>query len=96
MGEKKDVFAGLGWEIESISLGNPHVSFNPSLKYDKRAGNQCNDDYELTPFSQFTQTWRWRMQKEQRQYTKNKKRQANVHEKMSQGAYIVTQMMWLN
>ena len=48
------MFAGLGWEKEIRSLGDFHVSFTPSLKHDKRAGNQCSDDYELTPFSQST------------------------------------------
>src|ERR1700737_2895545 len=81
MGEERDMFAGLGWEKEIGSLGNPHVPFNPSPEHDNSAGKQCSDDYELTPFSQSTQAWRWRMQEEQKQYAKNNKTRADVQEK---------------
>jgi hypothetical protein len=58
MENESDVFAGLGWEKDITSLGDPHILFTPSPEHDKGAGNQCNDDYELTPSLQFTQVWR--------------------------------------
>ena len=30
MGEERDMFEGLGWDKEIVSLGDPHVPFNPS------------------------------------------------------------------
>jgi hypothetical protein len=33
------MFAGLRWEKDIRSLGNPHVLFSPSSEHDKRAGN---------------------------------------------------------
>jgi hypothetical protein len=51
VGEEQDIFAGLRWEKEIRSLGDPHVSFNPSPKHEIGVGNECSDDYELTPFS---------------------------------------------
>ena len=33
MGEERDMFAGLGWEKEIRSLGDPHVPFNPSPEH---------------------------------------------------------------
>ena len=74
------MFAGLGWENEIRSLEDLHVSFNPLPKHNISAINQNNDDYDLTPFSQSTQAWRWRMQEEQKQYAKNDKRRANMLE----------------
>ena len=50
------MFAGLGWEKETRSLGNPHVPFNPLLEHDIDVGNQYSDDYELIAFLQSTQT----------------------------------------
>ena len=64
MGEVKNIFADLGWEKEIKSLGDPHVSFNPSPKYDIGPGNQNSDDYKLTPFLQSIQAWRWSMHEE--------------------------------
>jgi hypothetical protein len=52
------MFAGLGWEKEIRSLGDPLVPYNPSPEHDIGVGNQYTDDFELTPFSQFTQAWR--------------------------------------
>ena len=74
MGEERDMFAGLGWEKEIRSLGDPHVPFNSSPEHDIGATNRYSDDYELTPFSQSTQPWRWMMQGEQKRYVKNDKR----------------------
>ena len=81
MGEERDMFVGLGWEKEIRSLGNPHVPVNPLPKHDIGVGNRYSDDYELTPFLQSTQTWRWRVQGEQKRYVKNDKRRADVLEK---------------
>ena len=81
MGDERDMFVGLGWEEEIRSLGDSHVPFNPSPRHDIGAKNQYSDDYERTPFSQSTQAWRWRMQEEHKQYTKNDKRRADVLEK---------------
>jgi hypothetical protein len=73
MGDERDMFAGLGWEKEIRSLGDPHILFNSSPKFEFAAGNRSSDDYEQTPFLQSTQTWRWRVQKEQKQYEKKEK-----------------------
>ena len=51
MGDERDMFAGFGWEKEIRSLGEPHIPFNSSPKFEFAAGNQSSDDYELTPFS---------------------------------------------
>jgi hypothetical protein len=61
MGEEIDMFTGLGWEKEIKSLGDPHILFNPSPEHDKSTRKQCSDDYELTPFLQSIQVWRWKM-----------------------------------
>ena len=55
IGEERYMFAGLGWEKEIRTLGDSYVSFNPSPEYDIGAGNQYNDDYELTSFLQSIQ-----------------------------------------
>ena len=39
------------WKNDIRSLGDLDVPFTPSPECDIRAGNQCNDDYDLTPFS---------------------------------------------
>ena len=72
MGDERDMFAGLGWEKEIRSLGEPHILFNPSPEFEFAAGNRSSDDYELIPFSQSTQAWRWRVHEEQKQYEKKK------------------------
>ena len=81
MGDERDMFVGLGWEKETRSLGDPHVPFNPSSEHNIGARNQHSDDYELTPFLQSTQAWRWRMQEEQKRYAKKDKRRGDVQEK---------------
>ena len=48
MEEERDMFAGLGWEKEIRSLGDPHVLFIPYPEHDKRAGNQCSDVAHLS------------------------------------------------
>jgi hypothetical protein len=75
------MFVGLGWEKEIRSLGDPHIPSNPSPKFEFAAGNRSSGDYELIPFSQSTQAWRWRVQEEHKQYGKNEKRHAYVPKK---------------
>ena len=68
MEKKTDMFAGLRWEKEIRSLGDPHISFNSSPEFEFRPRNRGSDVYELTPFSQSTQAWRWRVQEKNKQY----------------------------
>ena len=56
------MFVGLRWEKKIKSLGKLHVPFNPSPEHDIGAANRYNDDYEMTPFLQSTQTWRCRVE----------------------------------
>ena len=78
MGDKRDIFAGLTWKKEIRSLGDPHVHFNSLPKHNICVVNRYSNDYKLTSFSQSTQTWRWRMQEEQKQYAKNNKMRCDV------------------
>ena len=55
MGEKRDMFEGLGWDKEIVSLGDPHVPFNPSLECERSVAKRHREDYEMTPFLQSTQ-----------------------------------------
>ena len=66
MDDERNMFAGLRWEKEFNSLGDPHIFFNSSPKLEFAARNRSSDDYELTLFSQSTQAWRWRVQEEQK------------------------------
>lgn len=50
MGEKRNMFLGLGWEKEIRRLGDPHVSLNPSPERDRSVAKGYDDDYELTGF----------------------------------------------
>ena len=68
------MFAGPRWEKEIRSIGDPHVPFNSSPEHDIGVANRYSDDYELTPLSQSTQAWRWKMEEEQKRYAKNDKR----------------------
>ena len=81
MGDERDMFAGLGWEKEIRSPGDPHIPFNPSPKFEFTAGNRGSDDYELTPFLQSTRAWQWRVQEEQKKYEKKEKKHEDVSEK---------------
>ena len=57
MGEKRDMFDGLGWDEEIVSLEDPHIPFNPLLereRNEKSAVEQFRDEYVMTPFSQST------------------------------------------
>ena len=53
--DERDLFAGLGWEVEIMRLADPHTPFNPSPKYEVSGAKQFRDDYEITPFLQSTQ-----------------------------------------
>jgi hypothetical protein len=71
MGEKRDMFEGLGcdWEIEN--LGDPFIPVNPSpeRERDERSAiDRFRDDYVITPFSQSTQAWRMRAEEDRRRY----------------------------
>jgi hypothetical protein len=81
MGEVRDMFAGLGWEKDIRNIGDPYVPFTPLPKYDIGVANRNNDNYKLTPFLQFTQAWRWKVQEEQKRYAKNESRRADVLDK---------------
>jgi hypothetical protein len=81
MGDERDMFAGLGWEKEIRSLGDPHILFDPSPDFEFVVGNRSSDDYKLTPFSQSTQAWKWRVEKEHKQYEKKEKKHEYVSEK---------------
>ena len=54
MGDKRDMFVGLGWEKKIRSLRDPHIPFNPSPEFEFVAGNRGSDDYEPTLFLQST------------------------------------------
>ena len=41
--------------VEIISLADPHIPFNSSLKGGLSDAKRFRDDYEITPFSQSTQ-----------------------------------------
>ena len=66
MGEKRDMFAGLGWEKKIRILRDPHILFNSSSEFEFGPENRGNDDYELILFSQSTQAWRWKVHEEQK------------------------------
>ena len=69
MGEERDMFEGLGWDKEIVSLGDLHIPFNPSSKRERSVVKQYRNDYEMTPFSQSTQTWKLRVEEDRQQYT---------------------------
>ena len=44
MGDEGDMFAGLRWEKEIRSQGDPHIPFNPSPEFELVAKNRGSDD----------------------------------------------------
>ena len=71
MGEKRDMFEGLGCDEEIENLGEPHIPFNPSPERERderSARDRFRDDYVMTPFSQSTQAWKLRAEEDQRRY----------------------------
>ena len=67
MGEERDMFEGLGWDKEIVSFGDPHIPFNPLSEKKRSVVKRYCDDYEMTLFSQSTQTWKLRVEDEDRQ-----------------------------
>jgi hypothetical protein len=71
MGEKRDMFEGLGCDGEIENLGDSYISVNPSpeRERDERSGrDRFHDDYVITPFLQSTQAWRMKAEENRRQY----------------------------
>jgi hypothetical protein len=67
MEETRDMFEGLGYDDEIANLGEPHVPFNPSPdreRNERSAIERFRDDYVITPFSQSTQAWEIRAEKD--------------------------------
>ena len=46
------MFEGLGWDKEIVSLGDPHIPFNPSPEREKSVVKRYREEYEMTPFLQ--------------------------------------------
>ena len=59
------MFKGLGWDKEIVSLGDPHIPFNPSSERERSVVKRYRDDYKMTPFSQSTQAWKLRVVEEE-------------------------------
>jgi hypothetical protein len=71
MGEKRDMFEGLGCDGKIENLGDPYIPINPSpeCERDERSAiDRFHDDYVITPFSQSIQTWRMRAEEDRRRY----------------------------
>ena len=74
MGEKRDMFEGLGCDEEIENLGEPDIPFNPSPERERderSARDRFRDEYVITPFLQSTQVWRMRAEEDQRRYADN-------------------------
>jgi hypothetical protein len=50
IGNEKDMFIGLGWEINIKCLIDIHVPYNPLPKRDRNVAKQYGDDYKITSF----------------------------------------------
>jgi hypothetical protein len=71
MGEKRDMFEGLGYDGEIENFGDPFIPVNPSSERERDESSDIDrfcDDYDITPFSQSTQAWRMRAEKDRRRY----------------------------
>ena len=71
MGEKRDMFKGLGCDEEIANVGEPHIPFNrsPERERDERSDrDRFRDDYVINSFSQSTQAWKLRAEEDQRRY----------------------------
>ena len=71
MAEKRYMFEGLGCDEEIENLEEPHIPLNPSPKRERderSARDRFCDDYVMISFSQSTQAWKLRAEKDQRQY----------------------------
>jgi len=74
MGEKRDMFEGLGCDGEIENLGDLYIPVNPSPERERderSARDRFRDDYVMTPFSQSTQAWRMRAEEDWRWYAEN-------------------------
>ena len=49
--DERDLFAGLGWEVEIMRLADPHTPFNLLPERGVSGAKRFHDDYEITPFS---------------------------------------------
>ena len=58
-------------------------SFNPSPECERSAAKRYYQDYEITPFLQSTQAWKWREEEEQQQYADKFKMKKDVVQKNS-------------
>ena len=67
MEEERNMFEGLRWNKEIVSLEDLHIPFNPSSERERSVVKRYHDDYEITPFSQSTQAWKLRIEEEDRQ-----------------------------
>ena len=67
-----------------MRLADPHIPFNPAQEHGVSGVKRYRDDYEMTPFSQSTQTWKSRVEEEeQQQYAERLRMRADrVHEQM--------------
>ena len=82
--DERDLFVGLGWEVEIVRLVDPHIPFNPSPERGVSGTQRFRDDYEITPFSQSTQAWKSRLEEEDRQrYVERVKMQPEKVQKRS-------------
>ena len=65
--DERDPFVGLGWEVEIVRLADLPIPFNPSPECGVSGAQRFRDDYEIIPFSQSTQAWKFKLEEEDRQ-----------------------------
>jgi len=100
MGEERDVFKGLGWDEEIVSLVDPHIPFKPSPERDvneKRATDRFGDEYVCPPFSQSSQTCLWTVEEEEegQRYTDKLGREGGVlAAREVEAMYLTTGNRW--
>ena len=96
MEEKKDMFDGQGWDEELVSLEDSYIPFNPlpeCERNEKSATKRFCDEYVMTPFSQSTQAWKWRIEEEdQKKYADKLKRQADMVDPVNYKVYDVVDL----
>ena len=59
--DEREPFTRLGWGAEIVRLVALHVPFNPLPKRGLSGAKRFRDDYEMIPFLQSIQAWKWRM-----------------------------------
>ena len=96
MGEKRDMFDGLRWDEEIVSLEDPHIPFNPlpeRERNEKSAAERFRDEYVMTSFSRSTQAWKWRVEEEDwKWYVDKFKRRADVVDPVNYEVYDVVDL----